>query len=511
MVAFTSENHARLLVRFSFSRLGDDTMDPNKEIKTEIILHQDPLWKGLIRLSIPVFFVNILKTMHDLVDGFFLGKVPDFEGISISTQMQSAVGLTWAVFFIFISFGTGLSVAGNALISQCIGKKDVVGAQRYASNTILLSLILGVAFSVLLFLSTPAIMRGIGAQGAELSYAITYLRIRSFELPFLFLSYAFQAVRQSTGDTTTPVIVSIIAIVVNIILTPIMVLVFEWGIAGAAISTLIANILMTPLMLIIFMKPRNGVKIIFKKAMFDQKIMTHLLKVAGPASFAQAIQAVGFVILNSIIYTYGRSMIEQTGALANQEASALSAAYYIGNRINALVLFPASAVSSVLAIYIGQNIGARNIPRAKKAFRTAMFICVAMMTVGMLLIIPFRTGLVRLFNTDPETVAFASEYMLYLHLGLPLMGVFQTYLSTFQGSGDTKYTLIMALVRLWAIRLPLVLILLNFTDLGALGIWYAMLISNIIIVPLGMFLFAKIDFLPKVKTPAGEQEAVMAD
>jgi Na+-driven multidrug efflux pump len=290
-----------------------------------------------------------------------------------------------------------------------------------------------------------------------------------------------------------------------------MILGFNWGIVGAGVSTLVANVLMTPVMLYVFMKPRNGVKIIFKKKMFDKDLLIHLVKVSIPASVGQALQALGFAILNSVIYTYGRTLIEGNGGIVDEEANALSAAYYIGSRINSLVLFPVMAVTSVLAIYISQNIGAGNIPRAKKSFRTGFIISFIMMTVGMFIIIPFRDTLVRLFNNDPETLVFASEYMLYLHLGLPLMGIYQTYLSTFQGSGDTKFTLILASVRLWLLRLPLVFLLLYGFQLGPVGAWWAMLISNLLMLPLGMFLYNKIDFKPKIKESIIDTEAVVTD
>jgi len=480
-----------------------------KENKTDLILNQNPLWKGLIRLSIPVFFVNILKTIHDLVDGFFLGQVPDVAGVSVSTQYQNAVGLTWSVFYIFISFGTGLCVAGNGLISQYIGKKDEKGAVKLAANTILLSLMLGILFALFLFLFTPNIMRLMGAQGAELQYAITYLRIRCFELPFLFLSYAFQAVRQSTGDTTTPVVVSVIAIVANIILTPVMILWFQWGIVGAAVSTLCANVLMTPLMLFVLIKPKNGLKIAFHKGAFDLKVMKHLMQIAIPASIGQSMQSLGFVVMTSMIYQYGLQLMAAAGQSLETTANALPAAYYIGNRINSLVFFPVTAISSVLTIYLGQNIGAGNIPRARKVVRTGLWISVGMMTVGMLLIIPLRAYLVRFFNSDPQTLLYASDYMLFLHLGLPLMGVYNTYLAAFQGSGDTKFTLVLATIRLWIIRLPLIFLGLYVFNLGANGVWYAMLFSNIAIVPIGMFLYSKINFLPKIKTAAPESDAAL--
>ncbi len=459
------------------------------EAKTHKILYENPIWKGIITLSIPVFLVNVLKTLHDVVDGVFLGQVPDVDGFSVSTSMQSAVALTWPVYFIFLSLGMGLSVAGNALIGQYIGKGDPENARKYAFNTVLLSLVLGVFFNLVLFLFTPAILKFMGAEGAEYDYALTYLRIRSFEMSVLFLSYAFQAIRQATGDTVTPVIVSAISIVINIILTPILILVYQMGIVGAGVSTLVAHWLMLPFILYYFVKAKEGIKLRFDMKETKPAVISDITKVALPASSGQAIQALGFVILNSLIYSFGKET---------------SAAFYIGNRINSLVMFPVSAISAIVAIYIAQNVGAGNIPRAKKSFRTGMFLAILLMSVGALLIIPFRFLLVELFNHDPATVTLAAEYTLYLHIGLPLMAIFQTYLSTFQGSGDTKFGFLMAVIRLWIFRLPLVLLSMHFTDLGPAGIWYSILVSNVLSVFVGMFLYSRVRFLPKIRVDSSE-------
>jgi Na+-driven multidrug efflux pump len=165
-----------------------------------------------------------------------------------------------------------------------------------------------------------------------------------------------------------------------------------------------------------------------------------------------------------------------------------------------------SAVSSILAIYIAQNVGSGNIPRARASFRTGMVIAVAMMTIGAALIIPFREPLVRLMNTDPVTVAEADSYMLFLHLGLPFMGVFQTFLSTFQGSGETRYGFWLAMIRLWAIRLPMVWALATFTDFGTAGVWWAMLLSNFLAIFVGMFLYSKVRYEPKITNSPLETE-----
>ena len=128
-----------------------------------------------------------------------------------------------------------------------------------------------------------------------------------------------------------------------------------------------------------------------------------------------------------------------------------------------------------------------------------MFLTIAMMTIGVLFIIPFRFFLVGLFNHNQETIILAAEYTLYLHIGLPLMAVFQTFLSTFQGSGDTKYAFALAVIRLWVFRLPLVILSMNLTDLGPAGIWYAILASNVLIIFVGIFFYKRLRFMPKIE------------
>ena len=109
---------------------------------------------------------------------------------------------------------------------------------------------------------------------------------------------------------------------------------------------------------------------------------------------------------------------------------------------------------------------------------------------------PIRTGIVSLLTNDPTTQELAKEYVFWVLLTQPLMALFQNYLSTFNGSGNTRYAFIMATVRLWVIRLPMILFMSKLTDLGASGIWYAMVLSNLLILILGAYLYRKVDFAP---------------
>ena len=162
-------------------------------------------------------------------------------------------------------------------------------------------------------------------------------------------------------------------------------------------------------------------------------------------------------------------------------------------------MFPVSAVSSIIAIYIAQNVGAENVPRAKRSVREGMLVSVLMMVIGIAILLPFSGIIVHLFSDDPLTIDFAKDYVFWIGIGLPLMAVFQVYLSAFQGSGETKKSFILAVARLWLLRLPLILLANRYTELEELGIWFAMLASNVIAAVIGFYLYRKVKFLPKTR------------
>lgn len=101
-----------------------------------------------------------------------------------------------------------------------------------------------------------------------------------------------------------------------------------------------------------------------------------------------------------------------------------------------------------------------------------------------------------LLTNNADTLAVAVEYGFWVLATQPLMALFQNYLGVFNGSGNTRYSFLVATVRLWLIRLPLILFFKTFTAIGREGIWYAMVISNVLILFYAAYLFRKVDFKP---------------
>ena len=304
------------------------------ERKQHLILKDPNIYKGLLVLAIPLMLNNLIKTLHDVIDMFFVSEIPGF-----STEAINSISLTFPVFFTYLSLGIGLSAAGTALISQHVGSKQIDKAKRYASNLFIISIILGIILNVVAFFIAEPIMRLMGTDGFTLENSVKYLKIRAFELPFVFIFFAFTATRQSSGDTVTPVIYGVITVVLNIILSPLLITVFGFGVSGAAIATLIANVVIMPFMIHQLFNAKEGLTIDKKYLRIDQDISRIIIKYAVPASLGQSITAIGFIIMNTIIVSYGGPTI---------------AAFSVGNRITSVILHPVMAIGGVLAAYLGK-------------------------------------------------------------------------------------------------------------------------------------------------------------
>lgn len=449
-----------------------------KQDKSYLILHEKNMYKAFMVLALPVMGANFLKALHDMVDTYFVGQMPD------SVSAQAGMSISWPLLNILMSFNAGLAVAGVAVISQFLGAGHEDEAKKYSGLLFRAATIFGLVISAVLYLICPLVIRLMGAEGEIYNSSITYLRIRSFEVLFVFWFTAFQAIRQAQGDTVTPVVLSTVSVIVNIIFTGIFIRVMGMGVAGAAYATLLGQVVVIPFVL--WGLFRTNTRLRLDKSVFakDSEGMKKLLKIASPSAGSQALSSFGFLILQAVILDYGGEV---------------SAAFSIGNKVSNMLLIVVMAIGSVLAAFVGQNIGADNKARAKQSYIVSRNIAFLMTMVGICILFPIRRYIVELLSNDADTIVVSMEYMFWVLLTQPMMALFQNYLGVFNGSGNTKLSLWMSTSRLWFMRLPMILAFKNFTDFGRRGIWYAMVISNIMIVILGHFLLKKVDYTPKIK------------
>lgn len=457
-----------------------------KQDRRALLLYEPNLYKAFLTLALPVFGANFMKAFNELVDTFFIGQTAN------SVAAQAGVSISWPLINIFAAFQVGFGVAGVAVVSQLLGAERREEARENAGVLLVVAVLFGVVLNALLYLITPWVMAFTGAAGDVFTCSVSYLRVRSFELVFTFIFAAFQAVRQAQGDTVTPVALSVSAVVFNIILTGAFVQGLGMGVFGAGLATVLGNVAVVPVCLFLLFSRRQALHLKWGRITLSWPILLRLTRIAAPAAFSQALSSLGFLVLQTVILSYGE---------------AVTAAFSIGNKISNILLMPVLATGSVLAAYVGQNIGAGNGARARQAYRVSRNIGFLVAMVGSLLLLPFREELAGLLSNDGPTRLAAVEYMFWVLVTQPLMSLFQNYLGVFNGSGKTIYAFWMSTSRLWLVRLPLIMFFKHFTTVGSTGVWYAMVLSNFIILFLGAFLYRRVDFTPCRAVMEEEQAA----
>lgn len=434
--------------------------------KREQILNGN-IEKTMLTLAVPVMATNLIQTIYGLVDTFFVGK--------LGNAPMAAVQLSFPINFLTLALGMGMSIAATSMIAQYAGRKDYNGARKVAAQILLFNAVLSVVLGVLgtLFLE-PLLKYVIGVKPHILPYTYDYLRINLLGLPTLFLMFAYNGIRNGSGDTLSPMILNTAGVILTIILDPFLIFTLNLGVAGGAWAIVISRGLFTAFALYrMFTKP-GEMQLHLSDLKFDTALISRIVTIGLPSSFGQGMEAIGFIVMNMFILDLGDITLN---------------AFTIGNRINGLILMPAMGIGGALATIIGQNLGAGQVDRAKKAVAAAIKLATAILTIGGIPMIIWARPVIGVFSQDPGVIAQGAHYLILITLSIPLMGFFNVFTGTFQGSGHTTLTMYMQLGRLWALRIPMILIFKRLMPGDPSAIWYSMILSNFLTALIGYMIY----------------------
>lgn len=434
------------------------------EKKRELILNGD-MRKVLIRLALPIMLSNLIQTVYNITDTYFVSTIGD--------TAVAAIGFVWNLIFLMISIALGLGVAGRSMIAQYVGAHDEEKAQQAEGQLFSFLGVIGLGLSIVFYIAAPYILRLMGAEGELFKYALTYLRIIMFGMPFSYLYFAFNSIKNARGDMVTPMIISAISVVINIILDPICIYdqYLGWGVAGAAIATTFSRSIVAVAIIVMVGFGKLGIKLKWKDLIFHKETIKKIVNIGLPASFGQATAAIGFTIMTVIVKSFGENTLT---------------AFVLGNRINGVVLMPLMGIGWSLTTIAGQNLGAGKLDRVKSGFKWSIAYSMIFALIGGLIMVLLAPNIIGVFSDNPVVIEQGTFFLYMITIALPLMGIFQSLIGLYQGTGHTKFSSLMMIGRLWILRIPMILLMKNFTNLAEKSVWYAIILSNIIICTFGL-------------------------
>jgi putative MATE family efflux protein len=319
------------------------------------------------------------------------------------------------------------------------------------------------------------------------TYTYQYITIIFSGLPFMFMLFIFQAAMQGLGDAVTPLFVQLFTVVLNIALDPVLIfgigLFPELEVQGAAIATVFSRFTGSVISLIILVRGTKGLQLQLKYIKPEKKAVRLLFKIGLPASLGQGISALGFTVLQGVVNSFGTAVV---------------AAFGIGTRVIGLFNMPAIGMARATTSLVGRCLGAKDQELAKKVLVQSAVSISVFITIGMTITFFFGASVMKFFVNEPDVIRHGVSMFRIISVSVVAFALFTVMTGALQGSGDTKPVMYLNIIRLWGFRVPLAFLLSLILNLGPLGIWIAMFISNFLTAVSGFIYIKRGSWLNKI-------------
>jgi len=394
------------------------------------------IYKGLWVLGWPVMLSNLLQTVFNLVDTFWLGKV--------GKVAIAAPTVSWPMIFVVISIAAGFAIAGTTLVSQYTGAGDKRMADYSAAQITLLVTFTGLVLCIIGFFITPFLLNWMNVAKEVHLNASLYMKTIFLGIPLMFGTFVVTSLLTGWGDTRTPLKILSVGILLNILIDPVLIFGLgpfpTMGVFGAAIATVFSRMVSTIWGFYLLFSGKVGLRIRVGDLKPDFTFFKKVIGIAIPASTGQVGTAIGYTILMKFVAHFGTAVI---------------GGYGIGNRVLSLATMPIEGFSRAVSTMVGQNLGANNHVRCASVIKTGYIFSALITIIGAIIFIFFKVPLVRIFINDPEVILTGSQFFFIIAFSLPFLGIFVTSFGIFNAAGQTKFTMGISLLRLWGLRIPL--------------------------------------------------------
>lgn len=432
-------------------------------------LTEGKVWKVIVRFALPLLVGNLLQQFYNITDSIIVGQF-------LGKEALAAVSASFFIYYFIISLVIGVGSGTTVVISQLFGAKQYQKVQLAFSSFFIFMLVGGIILSIAGIIFAEPVFRLTNTPEEVIPQAVAYFRIY-IGGTFLFVTFnSIISILRGVGESVRPMLFILITTVLNIAFDLLFILVFKWGIEGAARATVVSQGIGMCIALAYVNNTHPLLSIKKQDMLFNWKLFKESLKIGLPTSVQQCAIALGLIALLGIVNSFGTNTLTAYGA---------------AGKIDTIITQAILTLSGALAAFCGQNIGAGRLDRVKKGVQFTMYTNIALGLLTFAAVYLFGNEMMRIFTKDIDVVAIGKEYLLIIGGFFIVHGALNVYNGALRGAGDTLFPMITSLVCLWLIRIPLAYYLSSW--LGRNGIWWAIGIS-ITIGLIVTFVYYKIGF-----------------
>ncbi|GHU88189.1 MATE family efflux transporter [Bacteroidia bacterium] len=422
-----------------------------------IALGTEKIGKLLMQYAIPAIIAMTASSLYNITDSIFIGH-------GVGSMALSGLAITFPLMNLAAAFGSLVGMGAATLLSVRLGQKDYDTANNILGNVFVLNLIFGLAYSVVILLFLKPILYFFGASDSTLPYAYDFMQILLCGNVFTHMYFGLNAMLRSSGHPQKAMFATIFTVMINLVLNPLFIFGFGWGIRGSAFATIISQIIVLLWQIYIFSDRNNFIHL--KKGIYRLKknIVKDSLSIGMAPFLMNAASCVIVVLIN-------QGLIRNGGDLA-------VGAYGIVNRTAFLFVMIVMGVNQGMQPIAGYNYGAGLYSRVMEVLKKAIIIATVVMATGFLLIELFPHAVASVFTTDNELTDLAVMGLRLVFMFYPLIG-FQMVTSTFfQSIGKPGKAIFLSVTRQVLFLIPCLLILPGLWGIN--GVWLSMPIADMV-------------------------------
>lgn len=444
---------------------------------TSHVLETKPVGKLLLQYSIPAIIGMTVTSLYNIIDSVFIGH-------GVGPLAISGLAITFPLMNLIIAFCTLVGIGGATISSIYLGQKDIEKTTSVLGNVFLLCVILGFCFGALALVFLEPTLRFFGASDATMPYARDFMQVIVMATPVSFTFIGLNNLMRASGYPKKAMLSSLLTVFVNIILAPVFIFHFNWGIRGAAFATVLAQASGLIWILAHFLNKNSTVH--FKAGIFHLKkrVILSIFSIGMSPFLMNVCASTVVIILNNSFQRYG-------GDLA-------IGAYGIVNRVLTLFIMIEIGLTQGMQPVVGYNYGALLFDRVRKVLRYAMITGVSITTFGFVMSQLFPGLIVGMFTDNHELTELSKFGLRVTCLMFPLVGCQIIITNFFQSIGKAKVSIFLSLSRQLLFLIPFLLILPRFW--GIAGVWGSMPMADsisFIIAVATLIYFSKKDLLFK--------------
>jgi putative MATE family efflux protein len=432
---------------------------------TELTLETKKISVLVWEYSIPAIIGTLVNSLYNIVDRIFIGQ-------GVGAYAISGLAITFPVTILASSLGMLVGVGAASRISISLGERKKHTAEQILGNSLILILLFNAVIMTLFYVYLDPILLAFGATANTLPYAREYLQIVLIGNVFISLCYSFNNMMRASGYPKKAMITMLIGALLNIILDPVFIFVFDLGIAGVAWATVISMFVGMLFVMHHFIQDSSLIRLRKENIRLNKNIVLAIVSIGLSPFFMQVAASGVAVLLNT-------SLLKHGGDLA-------VGAYGILNSMLLIIIMTVVGLNQGTQPIIGYNYGAGNFLRVKDTFFYTVKVATIITSAGFIIGMFFPRQFASAFTGDQELLEIAENGIRLSLIAFPLVGFQVVAGNFFQSIGQAKKAIIQSLSRQIIFLVPGLLIFPAL--LGLNGVWIAMPVSDFLASLLSLYL-----------------------